>query len=158
MPRGLRAWRVAASSLALCLLAALSMGAADNATRYNNLGNNLMCTCGCGQVLLQCNHYECPALTREGGELKAAVERGESDNAILISFQNEYGPTVLAAPMLTKFNMVAWIVPPVFLILGILGTVALVRRWRKRVATMPAVEHDAEFEAIREKVRKDTEL
>ncbi|MFZ0661115.1 MAG: cytochrome c-type biogenesis protein CcmH [Acidobacteriaceae bacterium] len=153
-----RAGRVGASWLVVVVMAVLAMGAADNAARYNNIGNDLMCTCGCGQVLMQCNHLGCPALTKEGAELSAMIDAGKSDNAILIAFQDEYGPTVLAAPMLTKFNMIAWIVPPAFLVLGIIGVVMLVRRWRRRIAARPAAEHDARFLAMRDKIRKETQL
>jgi len=145
-------------ALVLGLVAMLGMGATDNSARFNDLGNKLMCTCGCGQVLLQCNHLGCPGLSRESAELNADLARGDSDNAILIAFQNEYGPTVLAAPMLTKFNMIAWIMPPLLLGLGILGTVLLVRRWRQRAAAMPPVKQTAEIRALREQVRKETEL
>jgi cytochrome c-type biogenesis protein CcmH/NrfF len=150
--------RFGAMALALCLVGVLGMGASNSAARFNDLGNKLMCTCGCGQVLLQCNHLGCPALAREGAELQAAVDRGDSNNTILIAFQNEYGPTVLAAPMLTKFNMIAWIMPPLLLLLGILGTVLLVRRWRQRAAAQPTVEQSAAFQEIRERVRRETEL
>lgn len=145
-------------ALALGMVAALSMGASDNAQRFNDLGNKMMCTCGCGQVLLQCNHLGCPGLSREGAELRADLANGQSDNAILIAFQNEYGPTVLAAPMLTRFNMIAWIVPPLLLGLGILGTVLLVRRWRQRALAMPPVKQTAAVRALRERVRRETEL
>ncbi|MGC2164292.1 MAG: cytochrome c-type biogenesis protein CcmH [Silvibacterium sp.] len=145
-------------ALALGLVAVLGMGAADNGARYDDIGHKLMCTCGCGQVLLQCNHLGCPSLAKESDELRAGLEKGQSDNAILIAFQNEYGPTVLAAPMFTKFNMIAWIMPPLLLALGILGTVVLVRRWRLRAAAMPPVERGPEFLAIREKIRKETQL
>ena len=158
MRRISRVGRVITSCLAVCLVAILSMGAADNAARYNDIGHKLMCTCGCGQVLLECNHLGCPALARESEELQAAIQRGDSDNAILIAFQNEYGPTVLAAPMLTKFNIIAWIVPPAFLLLGIAGTAVLVRRWRQRVAARAVTERDPSFQAIRERIRRETQL
>lgn len=153
-----RVYHIVVSALAVCLVAALAMGAADNGARFSDISNKLMCTCGCGQVLAQCNHLGCPSLAKENDELHAAINRGDSDNTILIAFQNEYGPTVLAAPMLTKFNMIAWIVPPLFLLLGILGTVFLVRRWRQRVAARPAAEHGPAFQAMREKIRKETQL
>lgn len=145
-------------ALAVCLVAVLAMGAADNNARFSDIGHKLMCTCGCGQVLMECNHDGCPSLARESDELRTAINRGDSDNSILIAFQNEYGPTVLAAPMLTKFNMVAWIVPPALLLLGILGTMLLVRRWRERAAAAPAVEHGAAFQSMREKIRRETQL
>lgn len=149
--------RIIVSCLAVCLLAALAMGAADAGARFNSLTTKLMCTCGCGQTLATCNHLGCSSLAREGGELKTAIDRGDSDNAILIAFQNEYGPTVLSAPLLTKFNMIAWIVPPAVLIMGIFGTFVLVRRWRRRIAAQPPVEPDPEREELRKKIRKDTE-
>lgn len=153
MRRLSRAGRV----FALCLMAVLAMGAADNGARFSDLSSKMMCTCGCGQTLATCNHLGCSSLARENGELQAAILRGDSDNAILIAFQNEYGPTVLAAPMFTRFNMVAWIVPPALLGLGFAGTFALVSRWRRRVAAQPPVEPDAETEERRKKIRKDTE-
>lgn len=158
MRRFLRAGRVFALCVALCIVAVLAMGASNNAARFDDLGHKMMCTCGCGQILLQCNHLGCPSLTKESDELQTALDRGDSDNAILIAFQNEYGPTVLAAPMFTKFNMIAWVMPPALLLLGILGTVVLVRRWRKRAAALPVVEHDAGFQAMREKIRRETQL
>lgn len=153
-----RMYRTVVCALAVCLVAVMAMGAADNGARFSDISNKLMCTCGCGQVLAQCNHLGCSSLARENDELHTAINRGDSDNTILIAFQNEYGPTVLAAPMLTKFNMVAWVVPPAFLLLGILGTVFLVRRWRQRVASQPRVEHGPAFQAMREKIRKETQL
>src|ERR1700728_3893359 len=104
--------RVAASILAIVLMAALTLGFADNSTRYNDLGHKMMCACGCGQILIECNHLGCPDSGPMLDELRADLARGDGDNAILIAFQNKYGPTILAAPMFTKFNMVAWIVPP----------------------------------------------
>jgi cytochrome c-type biogenesis protein CcmH/NrfF len=153
-----RIFRVIAVFLEVCLVAVLSIGAADNAARFNDIGHKLMCTCGCGQVLMECNHLGCPSLAKESDELQSAINRGDSDNSILMAFQNEYGPTVLAAPMLTKFNMVAWIVPPAVLLLGILGTVVLVRRWRQRAALQPAVVRGPAFQAMREKIRRETQL
>jgi cytochrome c-type biogenesis protein CcmH len=152
-----RLGRIVVSCLAVCLVGALAMGAADGGARFNDLGSKLMCTCGCGQALLQCNHYGCPSLTKESQELSAAISRGDSDNTILIAFENEYGPTVLSAPLLTRFNMIAWIVPPLFLAGGLFGTFVLVRRWRRRVAEQPPVEPDPEMEERKKKIRKDTE-
>jgi cytochrome c-type biogenesis protein CcmH len=134
------------------------MGAADAGARFNDLTTKLMCTCGCGQTMATCNHLGCSSLARQSAELKTAIGRGDSDNTILIAFQNEYGPTVLSAPMLTRFNIIAWVVPPLFLGLGLVGAFVLVRRWRRRVAAQPPVEHSAGFEAMRERVRRETEL
>jgi len=143
---------------AVILVATLTMGSASTAVRYNDLGHKMMCVCGCNQILIECNHLGCPDSDRMLGELRVGIASGSNDDAILTAFQDKYGPTVLAAPMLTKFNIVAWIVPPAVLILGIAGTVILVRKWRQRAATMPAVPRATNFPAMRDRIRRETEL
>jgi cytochrome c-type biogenesis protein CcmH/NrfF len=140
------------------LLVVFTMGSADTAVRYNDLGHKMMCVCGCGQILIECNHLGCPDSDRELGELRTALSQGKGDTEILELFQAKYGPTVLAAPMLTKFNLAAWFVPPVVLLLGILGTILLVRKWRLRTVAMPAASQVRGFDRIRDQIRKETEL
>lgn len=142
----------------LVVLGVVTLGSADTQSRFQDLGRKLMCTCGCGQVLLECNHLGCQSLATETAELQAAIGKGEDDNTILNAFQGEYGPTVLAAPMLTKFNLVAWVVPPALLLLAIAGTMMLVKKWRLRTAPMPAVPDDPESRELRARIRRETEV
>ncbi|HET7346946.1 MAG TPA: cytochrome c-type biogenesis protein CcmH [Acidobacteriaceae bacterium] len=142
----------------LVVIGVFTLGAADTQSRFDNIGHRLMCACGCSQVLLECDHMGCPNLSQETAELRAAIGRGDSDNVILTAFQNEYGPTVLAAPWLSRFNIVAWIVPPALLILGLLGTFLLVRKWRLRTVPMPEVPVDTQSVEIRERIRRETEI
>src|SRR3954465_4297583 len=94
------------------------MGAQPSAdTRFTELGHRLMCSCGCGQVLLECNHVGCPRSDGMRNELTAGIERGDSDDLGLKSFLQKYGATILAAPTTTGFNRVAWLMP--FLALGV---------------------------------------
>ena len=44
------------------------------------------------------------------------------------------------------------------LLLGFAGTVLLVRKWRLRTATMPAVAHDPTANDLRERIRRETEV
>jgi cytochrome c-type biogenesis protein CcmH/NrfF len=142
----------------LIVLGVFTMGAADTASRYNDLGHKIMCTCGCNEILLECNHMGCSASARMTAELRTVVDRGDSDKAILTAFQDEYGPTALAAPWLTKFNIVAWVMPPLLLILGLVGTFLLVRKWRLRVAPMPQVADDPDSCDLRARIRRETEV
>lgn len=144
--------------LAVAAVAVLTMGSASTAVRYNDLGHKMMCVCGCNEILIECNHLGCPDSDQMLAELRTSIASGSSDDAILTAFQDKYGPTVLAAPMLTRFNVVAWVVPPAVLLLGIAGTVVLVRRWRQRAAEMPALPHPSNFPAMRERIRRETEL
>jgi hypothetical protein len=49
-------------------------------------------------------------------------------------------------------------VPPILLILGIAGTVALVRKWRMRTVATPAPLPISGFQGLRDQIRKDTEI
>jgi cytochrome c-type biogenesis protein CcmH len=144
--------------LVVCAVA----GAGDPATRFNELGHQMMCICGCNQILLECNHVGCPDSDGMRNELMTAVERGDSDSLVEQSFVQKYGPTVLAAPTNTGFDRTAWIVPFVALALGLSFVVLVVRAWKNRPA--PAIAdglrpiRGAELEQFRDQARKDTDL
>ena len=139
------------------------MGAGDPASRFSELGHQLMCICGCHQILLECNHVGCPDSDGMRNELMAGLTRGDSDSLVEQAFVQKYGPTVMAAPPTTGFvNRTAWIVPFVALLLGFVAVVNVVRAWKKRPA--PAIAdglrpvRGAERDQFREQARKETDL
>ena len=148
--------------LSLLVLALFTfMGAGDDSGRFNDLGHKLMCACGCGQILLECNHVGCTYSDRMRGELAAAIDRGDSDDLSLQSFVQKYGPTVLAAPPTTGFNRVAWVMPFAALVFGIFLTVYIVRVWRSHPAAAPsgvAPVTGPELDVFRQQARRDTDL
>ena len=148
--------------LSLLVLALFTfMGAGDDSGRFNDLGHKLMCACGCGQILLECNHVGCTYSDRMRGELAAAIDRGDSDDLSLQSFVQKYGPTVLATPPTTGFNRVAWVMPFAALVFGILLTVYIVRAWKSRPAAAPsgvAPVTGPELDVFRQQARRDTDL
>src|SRR5579872_3973675 len=146
----------------LCLAAFAFTGAGDPATRFNELGHQMMCICGCGQILLECNHVGCPDSDGMRNELMAAISRGDSDSLVEQAFVQKYGPTVLAAPTTSGFDRTAWIVPFVALALGLGIVVLVIRAWKNRPA--PAIadglrpDRDIELEQFRDQARKETDL
>jgi cytochrome c-type biogenesis protein CcmH len=138
------------------------LGAGDEDARFKDLGHRMMCTCGCGQILLECNHVGCQASDRMRGELMAALDRGDNDDLALQSFVQKYGPTVIAAPSTKGFGRVAWIMPFLALVVGLVATVLLVRAWKNRPA--PALADgippaaDGDLDRFREQARKETGL
>jgi cytochrome c-type biogenesis protein CcmH len=146
----------------LCLALFTLAGAGDPSTRFNDLGHQMMCICGCNQILLECNHVGCPDSDGMRNELMAALSRGDSDSLVEQSFVQKYGPTVLAAPTNTGFDRTAWIVPFVALLLGLTIVVLVVRAWKNRPA--PAIAdglrpvRGAELEQFRQKAREETDL
>jgi cytochrome c-type biogenesis protein CcmH len=137
-------------------------GASDPSTRFGQLGHQLMCICGCGQILLECNHVGCPDSDGMRNELMAAVTRGDSDSLVQQAFVQKYGPTVLAAPTTSGFDRTAWIMPFAVLIAGIVVLILIVRAWKNRPA--PALAdgitpvRGAELDQFREQARKETDL
>ena len=118
----------------------------------------MMCVCGCNQLLGECNHVGCPDSEGMRVQLAASIAKGDSDNDIFHQFQEQYGPVVLAAPRFTRFNHLAWIMPPLMLFFGIAGVLLIVRNWKLRTVPMPAVPHTAAFAATRERIRRETQI
>lgn len=150
-------------STALILASALLlMAAADDpgGKRFDRLGHAVMCQCGCGQVMLECNHVGCSSSEQMRKELRAAMDRGEDDKTILAGFVAKYGPTVLSAPTNTGFNLVAWIMPVVIFIAGILGVALVVRAWKRRAPAMAGNAPDSpeEMDEYRRRVHEETSL
>ena len=125
--------------------------------RFNSLGHRMMCSCGCGQILLECNHVGCPRSDGMRNELAAGIQRGDSDDLVLQGFVQKYGATILAAPTTKGFNRVAWVMPFLALGIGLAAAIFFIRRWGKMRAaeTPPASPSDSSF---REQARRETEL
>jgi cytochrome c-type biogenesis protein CcmH/NrfF len=105
---------------------------AQKTDRAKALGTKLMCMCGCGQILTQCNHLNCPSSGPMLKELDAHVAKGEADDLIIQDFVQEYGEKVLSAPPAHGFNSIAWYIPGVAFALGLGIVVVLIRMWRQR--------------------------
>ena len=153
-----------AMSLLLALTLAGSLGAAapmDVDARYERLSHQMMCTCGCAQILGECNHVGCPNSPGELQTLRTDLTGGMADHAVLVDFEEKYGATALASPLLTRFNQAAWIVPPAVLMLGMLCALLVMRRWRERgraeALTAPAADRlsPQQLEALA-RVRRET--
>lgn len=146
----------------LCLSVFLLAGAGDPATRFTEIGHQLMCICGCNQILLECNHVGCPDSDGMRNELMAAITRGDSDSLVQQAFVQKYGPTVLAAPSTAGFDRAAWVMPFVILVLGFGLVIMVVRAWKNRSA--PAIADGVrpltgpELDQFRDQARKETEL
>ena len=143
--------------MVLVSLTCLLLLGADNDARFNSLGHKMICACGCNQILLECNHVGCPLSDGMRNELAAGIQRGDSDDLILQSFVQKYGPTVLAAPPNIGFGRVAWIMPFVVLLLGFASAVLIVRSWKTRPGG-PSGNPLPPSSTFEDQIRRDTEL
>ena len=165
----------------ICSLAIIMLGADNTASnldkRYDRIGHNMMCACGCGQILLECNHVGCPDSARMDKELRTLVGGGSmggsggsgsapgfasggSDKDILNWFVSKYGATVLASPIRGGFDNVAWIMPISVFLIAILGTALIARVWKARTAQRAPLKITgmtaSGTDALRERIRRET--
>jgi cytochrome c-type biogenesis protein CcmH/NrfF len=157
----------------LCVVMVVMLGAGRS--RYDRLGHEMICTCSCTQILLECNHVGCPVSPTMIDELQAQLAAGGTDVMVENWFQAKYGAIVLASPIRGGFDNVAWIIPISVFILATIGTAAVVWVWRRRTLrladaargfgcggvldehprTAPAL--NPEEAAMRERIRRETE-
>jgi cytochrome c-type biogenesis protein CcmH len=156
-------WIKPAQAIALAIAVCFSLGANDSSARYHDLNHRLMCTCGCAQLVGECNHVGCTSSGQELAELRADIASGMSDKEIFSAFTAKYGATVLAAPTTQGFDLVAWIAPFAVFGAALLGTILLIRRWAglagakaQAAALEPAIDDPADRER-REKIRRETD-
>jgi len=138
------------------------VGAGEDSDRFNKLGHRMMCACGCGQILLECNHVGCSYSDKMRNELIASLDRAESDDLILQGFVQNYGPTVIAAPTVTGFNRIAWVMPFLALGMGMAFVVLVVRSWKNKPTPALAdgiiVSRGRELDDYKRTARQETDL
>ncbi|WP_348260733.1 cytochrome c-type biogenesis protein CcmH [Telmatobacter sp. DSM 110680] len=140
----------------LAIAVCFSLGASDAGARYDKLNHQMMCSCGCGQVLGECNHVGCPDSPVQLAELRTAINTGMTDQQVLDSFVAKYGATVLAAPRTHGFDLVAWIAPFAVFAAALLGTILLVRNWSVGKSEAQQPVSSPEMDAIHDRIRRET--
>jgi len=153
--QGTRSTICALGVFALAAIAPLvPVARAQDSPHAKELGQKLMCVCGCNQILGSCNHVGCTYSHDMMKQLEERIARNEPDDLTLQAFVQEYGPTVLSSPPAKGFNRVAWIAPIVFPLVALVLLWDVVRRWKHRgavaTASGPRVSADLIARAQRE--------
>lgn len=102
----------------------------------------LTCQCGCGLTVANCNNPNCPFAVPARHRIRLMLSEGKSKVQIIAFFRNKYGEKVLSEPPRRGFNLLAWTMPFVALILGGLGIFFALGRWRGG-ASVVSVPEDA---------------
>ena len=142
---------------ALVICTSLAAVAQDE-ERYRDLGNKIQCSCGCNQILLQCNHVNCPNSAGMIRELRTAVSTYKNDEDVLNWFRHSYGMTIVVAPATHGFELMIWVVPPLIILSAFALVFFLIQQWRERATPVPAAGVDSKMDELRAKARKETEL
>jgi cytochrome c-type biogenesis protein CcmH len=172
--------------LLLVLSIGLMMGSDSQAVRFEKLGGKIMCTCSCGQMLLKCNHVGCPNSSRMIAQLHDQLGDGrtgggattpagiattgttdgpntataKSDEDVLNFFRTEWGVTAVVEPSQHGFELLAWILPFVGLIVGTILLIIVVTKWKRRPVQVNAADavRDPHMDALRARARQETEI
>lgn len=103
-----------------------------------DIGYKVICLCGCQTNLNDCPMPHCEEKAEERQLIHAGLVQGKTEPAILQDLVDKYGEKVLAAPPPHGFNLTAWFLPAIGLLIGLFLAITIVRRWRR-----PAVQATA---------------
>ena len=73
------------------------------------------CPCGCNMLVSAC---VCETAKKITAQVAQMIEKGQSKEEIIQSFVSTHGEKILAAPTKKGFNLTAWILPFLAIILG----------------------------------------
>jgi cytochrome c-type biogenesis protein CcmH len=133
-----RPLRIAALVLVSCLLAPSAAGAAScPRTSLSSVEDEVMCVV-CGTPLALAT--DAPQANRERALIQSLVDRCQSKDQVKDRLVAEYGSRVLATPKDSGFDLAAYLVPAlaVLLALGAVGTAAF--QWRRARRDSPGDE------------------
>ncbi len=128
----------AAAALALLIGSVAPAGdaAAAPASRQE-IAEALTCQCGCGLTVANCNHPNCSFSVPTRERIDAMLAHGMGRAEIVAYFRKQYGEKILSAPTAQGFNLLAWTMPFVALLVGGATIVLAMGRWRVRGAASP---------------------
>jgi cytochrome c-type biogenesis protein CcmH len=78
-----------------------------------------------------------PQATRERAFIKRQIAAGLSEAQVKRALVAEYGQAVLGLPSTHGFDLAAYIVPPIVVLMGLGALALLVPRWRRRAREAP---------------------
>ncbi|MBI1941104.1 MAG: cytochrome c-type biogenesis protein CcmH [Acidobacteria bacterium] len=122
-----------------------------------SVGEHVVCQCGCNYGLNYCLHNNCSSDEELSAFIEKGISEGKDQPTILKDLVDRYGMKVLAAPPAEGFNLAAWILPGLVLVVGLVAVMLALRRLRKPsvgAAAAPAPPVDPELLAAIEQEMK----
>ena len=131
---------VAALALAVMLVVTLMVptrAARAAAPGRQEIAEALTCQCGCGLTVANCNHPNCSFSVPMREHIDTMLSHGMGRTEIIGYFRKQYGEKILSAPTTQGFNLLAWTMPFVALIVGGGLVVLMMGRWRGGPSSSP---------------------
>ena len=128
----------------------------------SSVSDKLICQCGCGAVLTNCPHQECGWGVPAKLFIAEQLANGKAPEELVQYYVSQYGEEVLAAPTKRGFNVTAWVMPFIGLVIGGVAIYLLAHLWAARreddldvgIAMIPeAVVESARWKKLEDELR-----
>lgn len=157
-----RFWRIEMSvgrALLLGLMLAIPAWGQTLEEKAREIDGKLMAPCCWSSPVSQ--HYSQAAEDIRRG-VRGMLASGKSEQEILDHYVSIYGERILASPRPRGFNLLAWVLPVIFFVAGIVFLALLLRRWTRQkpgfaAADSPDVPLDERFQIRLEEELKNFE-
>ncbi len=124
------AGRVVLSLLLAAVLPALAGAASPGTARQvDEITAKIVCDCGCNNLTVK--NCTCGKADHVRADVAARLDSGQSSEAVLQAYVDEYGEQILAAPTREGFNLVGWLTPFAALLAGAALLLFVLRRWSR---------------------------
>ena len=135
---------LAALALAMVVpLMAPTRSARAAAPGRQEIAEALTCQCGCGLTVANCNHPNCSFSVPMRERIDTMLAHGMGRAEIIAYFRKQYGEKILSAPTTQGFNLLAWTMPFVALLVGGGLVVLMMGRWRGGSSSAPQSSNDS---------------
>jgi len=122
--------------LAVVVLSAAMLPAQDLNEKARVIAGKLMAPCCWAEPVSQ---HLSPVAEEMRGEIRSMLASGKSEREILDAYVAKYGVRILARPPARGFNILAYVLPPLFAVAGTLMLILVLKRMRRlRVEGRPA--------------------
>jgi cytochrome c-type biogenesis protein CcmH len=134
----------ALAALALTIVTLVSVRSTRAAAPSGQeIAEGLTCQCGCGLTVANCNHPSCSFSVPMRQHIDTMLAHGMGRAEIIAYFRKQYGEKILSAPTTQGFNLLAWTMPFVALIVGGGLVVLMMGRWRGGSSSAPQSPNDS---------------
>jgi cytochrome c-type biogenesis protein CcmH/NrfF len=134
-----RAAALAAIAIGLLALAASAVASPVRQTTVHDIEDEVMCPI-CGTLL---ELADSPQAKREKVYVAKLVAGGKTKAEVKDALLAQYGPSVLALPKASGFDLSAYLVPIIALAVAAIALAFSVARWRRDGRRSPAQQEDA---------------
>ncbi len=100
------------------------------ALTVDEIGNKLLCTCGCQDPSLTA--CDCQVADTMRGEISEQIDAGKGEADIITFMRGKYGNEITNAPDKSGFDLTAWLMPFAVVFAGSVGVVKVMSNWIKK--------------------------